>query len=253
MPQPSEYPDWATNPADPASAIVAPPASRVESGWSPAEAPPAQNFNWWKNLVGRWIRWIDERRTDLEARINFASRASPEIAFRGLYSSAEIADHDGIHGVGNGGGVGVRGSGDGTDTGVGVYGTGTNGATGVFGTGGTAAGIGVTGQGGSSGNGGEGGRFTGGGTNGLGAHGIGKGTGPGVQGSGVNGPGVRGFSSGGYGVQAEAGFPTNNPQKAAFRLIPQDQPATADEGAIYFDRTTKKVRVYNGTAWVDLH
>ena len=30
-------------------------------------------------------------------------------------------------------------------------------------------------------------------------------------------------------------------------------PATPDEGEVYFDSTTKKLRVYDGTAWADLH
>jgi len=30
-------------------------------------------------------------------------------------------------------------------------------------------------------------------------------------------------------------------------------PATPEEGEVYFDSTTKKLRVYNGTTWVDLH
>ena len=30
-------------------------------------------------------------------------------------------------------------------------------------------------------------------------------------------------------------------------------PATPEEGEVYFDSTTKKLRVYDGTAWADLH
>jgi hypothetical protein len=30
-------------------------------------------------------------------------------------------------------------------------------------------------------------------------------------------------------------------------------PTTPEEGEVYFDSTTKKLRVYNGTAWADLH
>jgi hypothetical protein len=30
-------------------------------------------------------------------------------------------------------------------------------------------------------------------------------------------------------------------------------PTAPDEGEVYFDSTTKKLRVYNGTAWIDLH
>lgn len=39
----------------------------------------------------------------------------------------------------------------------------------------------------------------------------------------------------------------------AVRFVPQGTPATAEEGDVYFDSGTKKLRVYDGTNWVDLH
>jgi hypothetical protein len=38
----------------------------------------------------------------------------------------------------------------------------------------------------------------------------------------------------------------------AVRYIPMDTPATAEEGDVYFDSTSKKLRCFNGTAWNNL-
>jgi len=39
-----------------------------------------------------------------------------------------------------------------------------------------------------------------------------------------------------------------------FRFIPRDtDPGNAEAGDVYYNSSTNKLRVYNGTAWVDLH
>jgi len=56
MPAPTNYPDWGTDETN----NVEPPAGKIAEGWLPAEQPPSSWFNWWKNLVGLWVRWFDE-------------------------------------------------------------------------------------------------------------------------------------------------------------------------------------------------
>lgn len=67
MPAPTEYPDWATDESN----NVEPPAGKVAEGWVPSEQPPSSWFNWWQWLVGKWVRWLEERAntltTDLDA------------------------------------------------------------------------------------------------------------------------------------------------------------------------------------------
>lgn len=69
MPKPADYPDWANTPDDPGD-LVKPPASRLARGWKPAEVPPAQYWNWWKNLVGRWFRWLEEEDASIRGNID---------------------------------------------------------------------------------------------------------------------------------------------------------------------------------------
>lgn len=57
MPAPTKHPDWATDETN----NVEPPDAKKAAGWVPAEQPPSSWFNWWKNLVGLWVRWLEER------------------------------------------------------------------------------------------------------------------------------------------------------------------------------------------------
>lgn len=65
MPKPSEVPEWATSatytggPEAGTNTKTDPGASRKAEGWEPAAKPPAQEFNWWWNLVGSWVDWLD--------------------------------------------------------------------------------------------------------------------------------------------------------------------------------------------------
>jgi hypothetical protein len=60
-----------------------------------------------------------------------------------------------------------------------------------------------------------------------------------------------------YVDDAVAGAPTArgtlSPSHSVMNFKPTTEPATGNEGDVYFDSGTKKLRVYNGTAWIDLH
>ncbi len=61
--KPTDYADWATedqiNPVSGQSNKSEPPSSEVESGWTYLEKPPRQWFNWWQNVVGQWVRYLE--------------------------------------------------------------------------------------------------------------------------------------------------------------------------------------------------
>ena len=65
--RPSAYPDWATSVVnDPTSGVdnrVAAPSAWQQYGWTRGEQPPRQYDNWFKWLVGQWVRYIEERVT----------------------------------------------------------------------------------------------------------------------------------------------------------------------------------------------
>lgn len=66
MARPDEFPDWATA----GSNTVAPPTSLRTAGWAAFTAPPAQFFNWCQNLIGRWVRYLDDERAAVNTRID---------------------------------------------------------------------------------------------------------------------------------------------------------------------------------------
>lgn len=57
MAKPTTKPGW--DPSDPLD-IVAPSGSKKTTGWQPEEKPPAENFNWFWQLVSEWIDWFDQ-------------------------------------------------------------------------------------------------------------------------------------------------------------------------------------------------
>ncbi len=67
MPKPSSLPTWATDTNYPAGAEpeagtatkVAPTSGQATRGWRPAAKPPAQEMNYWQNLVYQWIAYLD--------------------------------------------------------------------------------------------------------------------------------------------------------------------------------------------------
>lgn len=65
MPKPTQTVAWATDAnytggaeAGTPTKVEPTPAKKAE-GWEPAEEPPAQTLNWWMNLLGVWITWLN--------------------------------------------------------------------------------------------------------------------------------------------------------------------------------------------------
>lgn len=54
MAQPTELPEWATSEAG----VVEPDAQLKIDGWQPGDQPPAETFNWYKNLVYKWVQYL---------------------------------------------------------------------------------------------------------------------------------------------------------------------------------------------------
>ncbi|MFW6087765.1 MAG: glycine-rich domain-containing protein, partial [Myxococcota bacterium] len=67
MSKPNEVPTWATddNYSAPGTSFdgkptkVDPGAGQKAKGFAPGQRPPARWGNWWKNLVGAWLSWLD--------------------------------------------------------------------------------------------------------------------------------------------------------------------------------------------------
>lgn len=67
MPKPTDLAPWATdanypNDAEPEANTPTKVALTTEPtvGWRPGKKPPAQKMNWWQNVVGRWIQWLND-------------------------------------------------------------------------------------------------------------------------------------------------------------------------------------------------
>jgi hypothetical protein len=59
--KPSALPRWARTAGDVDSAyIVEPSSTRKDEGWRSGKRPPASMFNWWQNLVYKWIQYISD-------------------------------------------------------------------------------------------------------------------------------------------------------------------------------------------------
>ena len=54
--KPTDLPEWAS-----AGTKVDPGSAKRAQGWLADERPPAENFNWWKNLTYEWLDWIDRQ------------------------------------------------------------------------------------------------------------------------------------------------------------------------------------------------
>lgn len=52
--RPTTAPDWADS-----GSIVQPTSDQIAAGWAPAQKPPAQFTNWWQNLAGNWLKYLD--------------------------------------------------------------------------------------------------------------------------------------------------------------------------------------------------
>lgn len=56
MSKPTRSPTWATSGV---ALITDPGAPKQAEGWRADEIPPAEYFNWFKNLVGQWVEYLD--------------------------------------------------------------------------------------------------------------------------------------------------------------------------------------------------
>lgn len=76
MPIPSEgLPQWNENETN----IIDPPPTYKTDGWGLTEKPPSQYFNWFMNLVYKWVDWIEERRLVNEQDISDNAGAIEDI------------------------------------------------------------------------------------------------------------------------------------------------------------------------------
>lgn len=57
--KPSVVPTWATSTTTPPNKLV-PPPQKTLTGWAAAEKPPFEYFNWWMNLVGNWLTYVNQ-------------------------------------------------------------------------------------------------------------------------------------------------------------------------------------------------
>lgn len=77
MPAPATTLQWATDATftnGPATipgtnTKVAPSAGQIAEGHIPQDKLPAQHENWWKNLVGQWVQWLESERSRLAGYI----------------------------------------------------------------------------------------------------------------------------------------------------------------------------------------
>lgn len=68
MPKPTDPALWATDANfvavgedwDGEATKVAPSGGRLAEGWEPEMFPPAEEWNWWMNLVGQWTEYLDD-------------------------------------------------------------------------------------------------------------------------------------------------------------------------------------------------
>lgn len=244
--KPSTLPRWNTDGTN----RTTPAAGKLDTGW-PVSAPAiSSEWNWWQNLVYQWVQWLDGYEGEAHLFTN-------SITIAQATSNASA-----LNATGNGTGVGVRGNG------------GANGANGVEGFAGTTGnGNGVRGLGRNSGAGVRGEHATNGagvrgvatasldgagvvgeGTDaaitgflGAGVYGLNAGTGFGVAGvATAGGTGIYGKSPAGYAAQ----FDSQGSTTATIRLVPQAAPTGGSAGDIYFDNSTGKLMVHNGTSFV---
>lgn len=229
MAKPGSLPRWSETAGGTPSNIVEPASGKKDVGWLDNERPPAKWWNWWKNLVYLWIKYLDTIHT--EPFTGATSWTALHTFTKKVTVTAGVGtNHPGLDGTGDGSGAGVKGTGGDTagtpgvlgaggvgggpgvkGTAIGAYpgldGTGSSNAAGVKGTGGAGGGSGVEGVGGS---GGAGGSFTGGGTNANGVVAIGVGTGTGVICSGAVGLNASASSASGAGIIGAGGSTSGN-------------------------------------------
>lgn len=116
MAAPSDFPDWATSEnyssgehsGEPTK--IEPTPGLIAQGHSPGKAPGPQPFNWWRNLVGRWVRHLDASVSDIESQLSFPAVAG---SFQFVEGSASPVQFTTIST--SSGGVPLLGMANGTD------------------------------------------------------------------------------------------------------------------------------------------
>jgi len=68
MAKPTTIPDWISD--DDAAKIDTPSASKQAEGWLSGEKPPFQYFNWFWNVISKWIKWWDARTPEYNIAID---------------------------------------------------------------------------------------------------------------------------------------------------------------------------------------
>jgi hypothetical protein len=116
-PRPTDIPRWADT-----GAITVPSDTKQDAGWVSPELPPAEYFNWHQNLVGQWMKWIDQYLFQGSTINDFKIEASSTTGAGGdlelLAATPAAGGNDGgdatlqagfANGAGDGGGVFVTG------------------------------------------------------------------------------------------------------------------------------------------------
>lgn len=100
MAKPSDLPNWATDAAYPAGVEpeatdpnkVEPDATKQGIGWRPDEKPPADELNWWMNLVYLWIAYLNTNSIDGDLEVDGDIRANNVL----LNAGGSILSDDGV-------------------------------------------------------------------------------------------------------------------------------------------------------------
>lgn len=69
--KPTDKPSWLSTTV---GSIIAPDSAKKTAGWL-AEKPPFQNFNWFWNIMSRWVDYVDVIQNDIDMTINCADQA----------------------------------------------------------------------------------------------------------------------------------------------------------------------------------
>lgn len=86
MAKPTRLPTW----ADSSSLVTDPGAAKQSQGWA-VEMPPVQYFNWWMNLTGQWVEYID---TTLDALAGQALNYDAIVGTGGTHADINAAMAD---------------------------------------------------------------------------------------------------------------------------------------------------------------
>lgn len=257
--RPDKLPRFATGGS---ASVVEPSEGKKDAGWEADEMPPAGYFNWLHKLTFQALEWLVERMDSLVARTKEGA-SSTRLGVHGLDSDGSVDIGEDAQGDGN---LNVSAPLAGRPAAM-FWGKGGVEAVDCRAGGSTASDIGARGLGGvgvfgvtpSSGPGsplGSGGVTGVHGVGPIGVHGESdgeSGLGAGVRAEGKgNRMGVWATTYGsGAAVHAECDPGSTAPP---IQIVARaSAPTSVSNGALYYDSTTHKLRVYANGAWVDLN